>query len=362
MSVCSLDQAGETLVHRTMTATPEALRKAIAPSRAQIVLAAAWMFPWYGLADCGAEHGIPCVLGHALSRKAIHGGKAKNATSDAHPMAVLLRGGRLPQASVSPAERRATRALRRRRMPLARTRGARLAHGHNTNSPSTLPASGPKIASKAHRDGVAERCADPAGQQSIAVDLALLTSDEAWLRAVARTIVQTAKPHDAQTLSRRHTVPGIGTSLSLVLLYAMHAIARFPRGQDVASSCRLGTGARASAGTRSGTSGANSGHAPLTWAFSKAAVLCFRANPAGQPWLTRLEKTHSKGTAFTSLAHQWARAVSDRLQRQPAFALHIFLQGEGRGAGALHAALDSHGMHVLPHARSGVHHGVAARA
>jgi len=50
-----------------MPATPEALRKAITPSRAQIVLAAACLFPWYGLAALCADHGIPCVLGHALS-------------------------------------------------------------------------------------------------------------------------------------------------------------------------------------------------------------------------------------------------------------------------------------------------------
>ncbi len=41
MYVCILDQAGETLLHRNMTATPEALLKAIAPSHDQIVLAAA---------------------------------------------------------------------------------------------------------------------------------------------------------------------------------------------------------------------------------------------------------------------------------------------------------------------------------
>ena len=39
MDVCILDQAGETLLHRNMTATPEALLKAIAPYREQIVLA-----------------------------------------------------------------------------------------------------------------------------------------------------------------------------------------------------------------------------------------------------------------------------------------------------------------------------------
>ena len=66
MYVCILDQAGETLLHRNMTATPEALLKAIAPYRDQIVLAAECMFTWYWLADLCADHGIPFVLGHAL--------------------------------------------------------------------------------------------------------------------------------------------------------------------------------------------------------------------------------------------------------------------------------------------------------
>ena len=39
MSVCIRDQAGETRLHRNMTTTPEALLKAIAPYRTQIVLA-----------------------------------------------------------------------------------------------------------------------------------------------------------------------------------------------------------------------------------------------------------------------------------------------------------------------------------
>ena len=40
--------------------------------------------------------------------KAIHGGKAKNDKIDAQKIAVLLRGGMLPQAYVYPAEMRAT--------------------------------------------------------------------------------------------------------------------------------------------------------------------------------------------------------------------------------------------------------------
>ena len=205
---------------------------------------------------------------------------------------------------------RATRDLLRRRTPLARQRGALLAHVHNTNSQYHLPAIGTKIAYKANRDGVAERFADPAVQKSIAVDLALIGYDEALRRAVELPIVKTAKHHDAQTLYLLQTVPGIGKILSLVLLYEMHDIARFPRVQDCASSCRLVKCARESAGKRSGTSGSTIGNAHLKWAFSEAAVLCLRDNPAAQQLLSRFEKKHSKGKALTILAHKWARAVS----------------------------------------------------
>lgn len=134
MSVCILTQAGETLLHRHMKTDPETFLKAIAPSRQGLGVAVACMFPWDWLADLCADEGLPFVLGHALSRQAIHGGKAKNDTIDAHTMAALLRGGLFPQASGYPAQMRATRALLRRRMPLAPNRAELLAHVQHTHS------------------------------------------------------------------------------------------------------------------------------------------------------------------------------------------------------------------------------------
>ena len=119
------------------------------------------VFTWYWLADLCAREGIPFVLGHALSMKAIHGGKAKNDTIDAHKIAVLLRGGMLPQAYVYPAKMRAARDLLRHRMYLTRKRAELLAHIQNTNSQYNLPEIGNKLASKANRDGVTEWFPDP---------------------------------------------------------------------------------------------------------------------------------------------------------------------------------------------------------
>jgi len=303
MDVGILNQAGETLRHRHRQTTPEALLKVIAPYRPAIVVAVACRFTWDWLADLCADEEIPVVLGPALSMKTIHGGKAKHDKSDSQKIAVLLRGGLLPQASVSPAEMRATRDRLRRRRPLAHKRGARLAHVHNTNSQSHLPALGPTIASKANRDGVAERFADPAVHKSLEVALALISSYDALLRDVELTSVKTAKQPAATTRYLRHTVPGIGKMLSLGLLYDIQHIDRFPRVQECASSCRVGKCAKESNGTRSGTAGATMGKAQRTGAFSEAAVFFLRENPAGQQCLASVEKQHTTGKAWTICAH-----------------------------------------------------------
>jgi transposase len=333
MYVCLLSQAGELLLHRHMKAAPEPFLKAIAPSREGLVVAVECLFTWYWLADLCAEQGMPFVLGHALYMKAIHGGKAKNDTIDSQKIAALLRGGMLPQAYVSPAEMRATRDLLRRRTHLLRQRAALLAHVHNTNSQYNLPEIGKKIADKANRAGVAERFSDPAGQKTLAVDLALLTYYDGLLSDLELYILQTAKQHAAQTRYLVHTVPGIGKILRLVLRYEMHQIDRFPRVPDFVSYCRLVKCAKESAGKRLGPAGTKIGNAHRKWAFSEATPLFLRHNEPGQKYLARLEKKHDKGKARTILAHKLARAVYYMLKRKTACDMDIFLPTSGSRAG-----------------------------
>jgi len=127
--------------------------------------------------------------------------------------------------------------------------------------------------------------------------LALIGSYDPLLTDLELPIVKTAKQHDAQTLYRLQSVPGIGKILSLVLLSEIHDIQRFPRVQDFVAYCRLVKCAKESAGKRYGTSGATIGNAYLKWAFSEAAVLFLRNHPAGQQYLARLEKKHGTGKA-----------------------------------------------------------------
>jgi transposase len=325
-----------------MKAAPEPVLQAMAPYREARVVGVDCLFTWSGRADLCAQEGLPFVLGQALSMKAIHGGKAKHDQIDAHNLAVLRRGGMMPRASVYPAARRATRDLLRRRMSRPRTRAELLTHVQQTHGQDHVPDLGNTIAYKATRVGGAERCPDPAVQQSIAGALALIAYDAQLLRALEWAMVTTATPPEAHPLDVRQTAAGIGKLLRLVLLDEIHDSTRCPRGQDFVSSCRLVTCAKASAGKRYGTSGTKIGNASLKWAFAEAAALFLRNNPAGQQSLARFARTHGQGQALTALAHKRARAVYDMLNRGTAVARGQFLRGSGSGAGEPTAELGHH--------------------
>ncbi len=113
MDLHLLDAAGRTRFDKNRPAQPDAFLNAIALCREGLVVGCECLFAWCWLADrCEEEH-LPFVLGHALYRKASHGGKTKNDRLDAAKLAALLRGGAFPQAYVSPRDWRQMRRPRR---------------------------------------------------------------------------------------------------------------------------------------------------------------------------------------------------------------------------------------------------------
>src|SRR3970040_21662 len=325
MYVCILDSAGQVLVHRNMPSTPAAFIEVVAPYRDGLVVAVECMFTVYWLGGLCAHEAIAFVLGHALAMKAIHGGKAKNDRIDSHKIAVLLRGGMLPQAYVYPSAMRSTRDLLRRRLHLVRKRGELLAHIQNTRAQYNLPAFEKRLAYPGNRDGVVEHFPDPSVRKSIEVDVALIDQYDALVNDLELTIVREAKRHDADAFHRLRSVPGIGKVLALTILYEIHDITRFDRVQEFASYARLVKCQKQSGGKTLGTSGAKMGNVHLKWAFSEAGGLFLSRNAEGKKILARLEKKHGKGKALSILAHTIGRAVYEMLARGTAFSMEKFL-------------------------------------
>jgi transposase len=325
MYVCILSQAGEIVYHENLPAGPDAFLKAVAPYRHDMVVGVECVFTWYWLADLCRKEGIEFVLGHALYMKAIHGAKVKNDKVDSRKIAGLLRGGMFPTAYVYPPEMRPTRDLLRRRTYFVRRRADLLSHIQNTNSQYNMPEFGKKIARKMHRDGIAELFPHPAVQQSVAIDIELIDQYDRIIDGMKDTILRTARNHDPQAMSLLRSVPGIGKTLSLVILYEIHDIDRFERVQDFCSYARLVKCEHESAGKRSGKGWRKIGNVHLKWAFSEAAVLFLRANPEGMKYKKRLEQKHGKSKALSILGHRMGRAVFFMLKRGKAFDMATFL-------------------------------------
>ncbi len=294
MYVCISDQQGNMLVHKDISTNADYFLKVISPYKEDIVVTVECIFCWYWIAGLCAAENIPFVLGHALYMKAIHGGKAKNDRIDSLKINALLRGGMIPTAYVYPSRMRSTRDLLRRRNHLVRKRSELMAHVQNTNIQYNLPEIGKRIDRKKNHEGVAERFTDPSVQKIVEVDLEMIDHYNTILSRLEWYIEKTAKGHDSKTYYLLKTIPGVGQILSLVILYEIHDINRFPRVQDFVSYSRLVKCAKESGGKKFGTSGAKIGNAYLKWAFSEAAVLFIRGDKRRQKYFDKLKKSMEK--------------------------------------------------------------------
>ena len=281
MYVCILNQEGVVLVHRDIPSDKEAFLKIVAPYREDLAVAVECIFTWYWLADLCDSEGIPFVLGHALYMKAIHGGKAKIDKIDSHKIAMLLRGGMIPQAYVYPARMRATRDLLRRRMHLMRKRAELLAHIQNTNSQYNLPPFPKKLCYARNRSDVAERFTLDSVRKNVELDLDLIDHYDALITDLELYLVEHAKVDDPYAFHLLRSVPGIGKILSLVLLYEMHQVSRFPSVGDFLSYARLISGRGSSAGKPKGVMGRKIGNAHLKWIFGELATTPLTCQPPG---------------------------------------------------------------------------------
>jgi transposase len=321
LSLCILDSAGSIVVHQTLAASPDAFLRAVAPFRDGLAVACECMFAWYWLADLCQQENIPFVLGHALYMKAIHGGKAKTDTIDAHKIAALLKGGLLPQAYVYPKGMRETRDLLRRRTFLVRRRAEALTHLVNTNSQYNLPPLSKKLCYAANRAelDLPSRFADPSVQKNVAVDLALIDALDEQIRELELYLTRSAKIDDPQAYARLRSIPGVGPVLSLILLYEIHDIRRFAKAGQFLSYARLVRCVHESAGKKQGTGGNKIGNAHLKWAFSEAVCLMLRQSERAKSWLARREKRHGKKKALAALAARLGRAVYHLLRKGEVF-------------------------------------------
>jgi len=273
---------------------PRAFLSAVRDFRDDLVVGVECMFTWYLLADLCQDEGIDFVLGHALYMKAIHGGKKKDDKLDSEKIARLMRGGTFPLSYVYPREMRATRDLVRRRMFLVRRRSELLTHVQLINQQYNNDPFDKMLQYAGNRD-ILDRFAERSARLSVEADLQLIGHYDQLLRELENSLLRQAKLHDSQACTLLRTIPGIGNNLSLVLLYEIHSIERFPSVGDFLSYARLVTPQHTSDGKVTGHSGSKIGNVHLKWAFSEAVLMMLRYSDEAKAFLKRKEKSTVRG-------------------------------------------------------------------
>jgi transposase len=325
MYLCIVNQADDILYHKEIPTKAEVFLEKLAPYREDVVVSVECIFTWYWVADLCTEQKIPFVLGHALYMKAISGAKTKNDRIDSKKLAKLLRAGMIPMAYVYPKPMRSTRDLRRRRMHFVRERADLLTHIQQTNYQYNLPTIDKTLKYKGNREGVAERFEDASARKTVEMDLELIASYDMIIRKLEWHLVHSAKAHDPTVLQILQTIPGIGKILSLVMLYEIHDITRFPRVQDFTSYARLIRPKKTSAGKCYGTGNGRIGNSYLKWAFSEAVVLFLRETREVQPYIRRMERRYGKDNAKGIVAHRLGRTVYYMLKNTQVFDINKFV-------------------------------------
>ena len=318
MYLCILDHEGNKRLHRNVPAKPREFLSAIEGFRDDLIVGAECMFTWYWLADLCLDEKIKFILGHALYMKAIHGGKKKDDKIDSEKIARLMRGGTFPLSYVYPREMRATRDLVRRRMFLVRRRSELLAHVQLVNQQYNHDPFEKMLQYASNRD-VLDRFTEDSARMNVAVDLQMVGHYDQLLKQLETDLLRQARLHDPQACRLLQTIPGVGKILSLVLLYEIHTIDRFPSVGDFLSYARLVTPKQTRDGKVTGHGGGKIGHVHLKWAFSEAVLWMLRNSEDAKAFLKRKEKKHGKARAMTLLARKIARAVYQMLKRKEPF-------------------------------------------
>jgi len=180
--------------------------------------------------------------------------------------------------------------------------------------------------SSAYRSMLPEQFSDDFAKKTIKADMFLADTFHTLIYSIEKKIKAQASVHDPHSLELLQTVPGIGDTLSLVILYEIQDINRFPGVGNFISYCRLVKCAHESAGKKTGGGHNKIGNANLKWAFSEAAVFFLRKNERAQKMHQKLVSKHGKGKALSLIAQKLERTVYYMLKHNTAFDPNKFFQ------------------------------------
>jgi transposase len=313
-----LNERLESVLDRRVPNRMEAVLGALEPFRAEVqAVAVESTFNWYWLVDGLMEEGYSVDLVNTSAVNRYEGLKYVDDRHDARWLARLLHLGILPTGHIYPKQERAVRDLLRRRAFLVRDRTAHLLSVKNLYSRNTGAQVAANELKRLTDEQVTAKFSDPHLALAITSSLAVVRGINEEIAGIEKLILKDAKLRPEFELLK--SIPGIGQTLALTIMYETGSISRFADAGHFCSYCRCVPSKHLSNGKVKGKGNVRNGNAYLSWAFMEAAHFAIRFEPRAKSFYERKRaKTHAM-VALRAISHKLARASFHILRDQVSF-------------------------------------------
>ncbi|HEX3206341.1 MAG TPA: IS110 family transposase [Propionibacteriaceae bacterium] len=313
-----IDDADRIVYRRRLPNELGKILEALEPYRAELGgVVVESTYNWYWLVDGLQAAGHKVHLANTAKMKRYDGLKHGGDETDAFQLAHLLRLGILPRGYIYPKEQRALRDLGRRRMQLVRSRTVQVLAVENVQARET----------GARMTGWQVKQLDAAMVQGLGLLPEVTLGMQANVAVITTLNVEIARIEKHLALSLRGradyqllgTAPGIGDTLTPVILLETGSIERFAAVGDYASYARCVDSVRLSNDRKKGEGNRRNGNKYLAWAFIEAANMARRWCPEARRFHDRKRAKTNAIVATKALAHKLARACYHMLKNGEAF-------------------------------------------
>lgn len=302
-----LNEQLQPVLGRRVPNSLETILGALAPHQEQIAaVAVESTFNWYWLVDGLMEAGYHVELVNTSAVRQYEGLKYVDDRHDARWLARLLQLGILPTGYIYPKQQRALRDLLRRRFFLVRQRTANLLSIKNLYSRQTGSQVPTKDIKRLTAEQVTEQFTDPWIAQAITCGVNVAGALQTEIVSLEKTILEQAR--QCPEFALLESIPGIGKTLAMTILYETGSLSRFPDAGHFCSYCRCVPSQHLSNGKVKGKGNTRNGNPYLSWAFIEAAHFAIRFEPLAKKYYERKKARSCPLVALRAVAHKMARA------------------------------------------------------
>jgi transposase len=262
---------------------------------------------WYWLYDLVEQSVGSVKLANPAGVRMIADSKVKTDKIDARVLAQLDRLGFVPQAHVPPRAVRDARELHRFRIFLVRLATSLKNRVHAVLDKLGIGHPASDIFGKSGREFLGSLKLRQPYQSELDSCLQLLDAFREQIKTAKRQI------HQAISGDRRAellmSIPGVGEIFAYLILYEVGEIERFASEKRFASYCALACSTHQSGSHIWHGRTGRRGNLNLKWAFTEAAHVAAKKDPALQAYYARQKRNKGSGKAAVAVARKLARAT-----------------------------------------------------